>query len=207
MIFSAIALGLSMGCLCLGHCLPILAPLMLSREGATVKDSSLYLGLFLLGKFISYLLFGLIVGVLGQYAIRPIFLQNTIIPVLFLILGIFMILYGLTQNFPHWKLCFATKRHFQNNWSFFVVGFLAGINICPPFLLAASYAFNLKSIAGSVGFFFFFFLATNVFILPLIFSGLASRFNYVRIVARMTAVIAGGWFVYQAGKSLTFLIR
>ncbi|MBL7081685.1 MAG: sulfite exporter TauE/SafE family protein, partial [Candidatus Omnitrophica bacterium] len=90
MIFSAIALGLSMGCLCLGHCLPILAPLMLSREGATVKDSSLYLGLFLLGKFISYLLFGLIVGVLGQYAIRPIFLQNTIIPVLFLILGIFM---------------------------------------------------------------------------------------------------------------------
>ena len=204
MILSALALGLSLGSLCLGHCLPILAPLMLSRKSATVKDSSVYLGFFLLGKFISYLLFGLIVGALGQYSSRLMFLQNTAIPVIFLILGIFMILYGLTQNFPQWKLCFATKGCFQSNWSFFIVGFLAGINICPPFLLAASYAIALKSIVKSVGFFFFFFLGTNVYILPLIFSGLASRFNYVRALARITAVFAGSWFIYLAVRGLMF---
>ena len=67
MILKALALGLSSGIFCLGYCYPILGPIMFSseeRRGWSRAAQSL--GLFLAGRLIAYLIFGLLAGLLGQ---------------------------------------------------------------------------------------------------------------------------------------------
>ena len=206
MILKGLALGFSTGIFCLGFCFPILGPLILSKEEATIKETSLSLILFVFGRLAAYLLFGLFVGILGQYAKEALFFRTTVIPALFVVLGIVMILYGMVQIFPHFSLCRMTQKRFFNSQSFFVIGFLAGINVCPPFLLALSYALSVGEIIKSMIFFLFFFLATTIFFLPFLFSGMISRFEEVRIAARITAMIAGAWFSFL-GLQKIFVLK
>jgi hypothetical protein len=48
-------------------------------------------------------------------------------------------------------------------------------------------------------------LATSVYLLPLFFAGLVSRFSSVRFAGRVAAVLAGVYFLYLAAS--TALIR
>ena len=203
MLLKALALGFSTGLFCLGYCAPILGPLMLSNKNTTLRGSALALGLFISGRLVAYLLFGLCIGLLGHYTKEILFLQRKIIPALFFILGLLMILYGAVEVFGKAGFCARLdKKYFQKGHHLFIIGFLAGINICPPFLLAAAYALSLETVLRSVAFFLFFFLATTVFILPFLFSGAVSRFENVRDAARMTSIIAGIWFIVIAVKRL-----
>ena len=205
MILKAIVLGFSSGIFCLGYCYPVLGPIMLSREERAFKKTALSLGLFLLGRLIAYIFFGALVGFLGRYMKGFPLFKRIIIPALYLVLGCLMILYGMIQNFPRWRLCDIGTRYFQKQNFLFVAGFLAGINLCPPFLLALSYTLGLGQIGKAVLFFIFFFLATSVYVLPFLFSALISRFNSVRAAARFTAIIAGAWFIYLVVKKITLL--
>jgi len=198
MILKALALGFSSGIFCLGHCYPLLAPIMLSREKGAFKKTAISLALFLLGRLAAYIIFGSLVGSLGRSVKGFPLFQRIIIPALFLLLGLLMILYGTIQNFPRWRLCNISAGYFQKQGFLFIAGVLAGINLCPPFLLALSYTLSLGEIGRGVLFFIFFFLATSVYFLPFLFSPLISRFSNVRTAARFTAVISGAWFIYLA---------
>ncbi len=202
MILKALALGFSTGIFCMGFCYPILAPIMLSNKDSNIRLSAISLGLFLSGKLIAYSLFGLIVGLLGKYLVTLPYFQKTILPILYLILGCIMILYGLVQSLPKWRSCSLYKKFFKKPKYLLTIGFLAGINICPPFLLAMSFAISLGGILKSIVFFICFFVATSIFLLPFIFSGFISRFKEVRMAARITAIIVGIWFVYLGIKNL-----
>lgn len=202
MIFKALALGFSTGIFCAGYCFPILGSFMLSKDETTIKDSAVDLGLFVLGRFIAYLFWGLCIGLIGQYTKGILYFQKMVIPGLFIILGGIMVLYGVIHSFPRLKLCNVGKKYFKKPWHLFVAGALAGISPCPPFLLATSYAVTLGEIWKSAVFFLFFFMATTVFLLPFLFSGVISRFKDVRIAARITAIIVGAWFIRLAVKSV-----
>lgn len=76
------------------------------------------------------------------------------------------------------------------------LGFLAGINLCPPFLLAVTTVFDAGGALKGMLFFPVFFVATGIYLLPLLFSGLASRFAVVRFAGRVAAVLAGAYFVF-----------
>jgi sulfite exporter TauE/SafE len=200
MIFSALSLGFSTGIFCLGYCYPVLGPLLLSREKSkgenTIAGSSGAVGLFLLGRFIAYVLFGAVAGLAGKglRANRAVALY--VIPGVFVLLGLSMVSYGVFQNLPHLNICQLLNRHFRHGRFLLLMGFLAGINLCPPFLLAVGYVLNLGEVWRGMLFFVFFFLATSVFLIPFFFSGLLSKFHNVRVAARLTAVAAGLWFVY-----------
>jgi hypothetical protein len=120
-------------------------------------------------------------------------------------LGALLVLYGIVYNVPGWKLCALSTGFVQNRKLFLLLGFLAGINLCPPFLIALSYSLTLGTPWRGMLFFFFFYISTSVFILPFLFSSLISRFHAVRSAARITAVLAGLWFVYLGVKNI-FLI-
>ncbi len=204
MILKALSLGFSSGIFCLGYCYPILAPILLSKETAerkrSFKSSALSLGLFLAGRLVAYALFGVLTGILGAYTKRVAFIHVYILPALFLLLGSAMVFYGISQKLPHWGLCRLTNRYIGDARFLLLAGFLAGINLCPPFLLGLSYALSIGDVGRTVLFFLFFFLATSVFLLPFIFSSLLSSFESVRKAARVTAVAAGIWFIYLAVK-------
>lgn len=198
MILKALALGFSTGIFCLGYCYPLLAPLMLSREEPSFRKTALSLALFLSGRLAAYLLFGTLVGLLGRLVTDISLFRTLILPLLFLLLGVLLVLYGVFKNLPTWRLCLIAGACFEKRELLFLFGFLAGLNLCPPFLLALSFAVSLAQIWKSLLFFLFFFLATSVFLLPFLLSSLLSRFNTVRRAARIVAVISGAWFVYLA---------
>jgi len=202
MIIKALTLGFSTGFFCLGYCIPIVGPFMLSKKDSTLKGSASALGLFIAGRLIAYIIFGLFVGLLGYHTKNMAILHAKVVPVIFILLGCIMILYGAAKILPNHNSCSLSQKYLDRPWHLFALGILAGINICPPFLLALSYAFSLKAVGKSTLFFLLFFVATSVFLLPLLFSGAVSRFKDVRIAARITAIIAGGWFIISALRRL-----
>jgi hypothetical protein len=56
-------------------------------------------------------------------------------------------------------------------------------------------------------FFLVFFLATSVYLLPLFFAGLVSRFSAVRFAGRVAAVLAGLYFLYLAASTAAVRLR
>jgi sulfite exporter TauE/SafE len=194
LVGKALLLGLSTGLFCAGFCVPLVGPLLLSDDrGCTHRDvnrsirhSASRVGLFLAGRLVAYLLFGLVFGALGGALSRVWGIKALLLPLVYAVLGVMMIVYAVVQSFPHVGFCRAVSPRIRSGWYLALVGFLAGINLCPPFLLAVTTVI------------FVFFLATSVYLLPLLFAGLMSRFSAVRFAGRVAAVLAGVYFLYLA---------
>ena len=220
----ALLLGFSTGLFCAGFCVPLVAPLLLSDDrglprlsaeenrGCTrpdanrsIRRSASRVGLFLAGRLVAYLLFGLVFGALGGALSRVWAIKTVLLPLVYAILGVLMIVYAVVQSFPHVGLCRAVSPRIRSGWYVALVGFLAGINLCPPFLLAVTTVMDIGGALQGVLFFFVFFLATSVYLLPLFFAGLVSRFASVRFAGRVAAVLAGVYFLYLAAS--TALVR
>jgi sulfite exporter TauE/SafE len=186
----------------MGFCLPLVGPAMLSRRKPGWRESAASLGLFLVGRLVAYLLFGLAFGALGGVISRVWLVKARLLPALYLLLGLMMIVYGIVQSFPHVGFCRFLDARAQSRWYLLVLGFLAGINLCPPFLLAVTAALDAGGALPGMFFFFIFFLATSIYMLPLLFAGVVARFGAVRFAARVVSVLAGGWFIYLAARTL-----
>lgn len=189
-IFSGFLAGLSTGIYCLGLCLPIFLPVLLSQKRNLGNSFSLILE-FSAGRLSGYLAFGLIIGWLGQQIqSQPIHLLASLINTWS---GILLILYSLgtidkkfCQFLPFTKIKWA-----------FLLGFLTGVNICPPFLASLSYVFNLRSAINSLLYFLFFFLGTSVYLAPSALLGVFTKINWLTKIARISGILAGIYFVAQ----------
>ncbi len=73
-------------------------------------------------------------------------------------------------------------------------GFLTGINVCPPFLLAMSAALSYASIAGSILLFGGFFVGTSFYLILLVPLGLAAKVENIRQIGLITAIMSGVMF-------------
>lgn len=197
----ALVLGLSTGLFCIGFCGPLVGPILLARSRSGVRGSAIGIAVFMSGRLAAYLLFGAATGLLGGAFGRLWPVKAYVLPGLYTVLGLLMILYAIAQSFPHLGFCRFLSPRIESNWYFLLAGFVAGINLCPPFLLAATTAFVAGGALQGMLFFFVFFLATSVYLVPFLFSGLLNRFREVRFAARIAAVAAGLYFVYLAARS------
>lgn len=189
-ISSGYLAGLSVGVYCLGLCLPVFLPILLAQKRNTKKSFGLVIE-FSLGRLVGYLFFGLVFGWLGQ-TIKSNFIHQ-IVSLANLWLGISMILYSLGAI--NQKFCPA--RLFNKlNWTF-LVGFLTGVNICPPFLASLAYVFNLKDALLSLLYFFAFFLGTSTYIVPSAIFGIFTRFSWMQTLAKLSGFLVGFYFVVQ----------
>lgn len=189
-IFSGYLAGLSVGVYCLGLCLPVFLPVLLSQKRNT-KKSFLLVAEFSLGRLLGYLFFGLIFGWFGQL-IKSDFVHLTA-SLANIWLGILMILYSLGTIDK--KFC-AALPFAKIKWPI-LLGFLTGVNICPPFLASLTYVFNLKDALASLAFFFMFFLGTSTYIVPAAILGIFSKYNWLIKIARVSGVLVGIYFVLQ----------
>lgn len=195
----ALALGLSTGLFCTGFCLPLLGPVVLSQAGG-VRRSLGRVALFLAGRLVAYLLFGTLFGLAGGTLGRLVGVKSWLLPSLYGLLGLSLIGYGLVQSFPHVGFCRAFAPRFSSGWYVAALGFLAGINLCPPFLLAVTTVLDVGGALRGALFFLVFFLATSVYLAPMLLAGLAGRLAAVRFGARIAAVVAGGYFIVLAAR-------
>lgn len=183
--------GLSVGVYCLGLCLPIFLPILLSEQ-RTTKKSFLLVFEFSLGRLFGYLTFGLIFGWLGRVVASNLIHQVVALGNLWT--GLLMIVYSLgaiDKNF-----C-AAIPFAKIKWPL-ILGFLTGVNICPPFLASLTYVFTLKDVLSSLFYFAMFFLGTSAYIVPTALFGVFTRFNWTKHLSRVSGVVAGLYFVAQS---------
>ncbi len=77
------------------------------------------------------------------------------------------------------------------------LGFLTGINLCPPFLVAGLRAAELEHLSAALLFFVCFFAGTAVWFLPFLSMGFVQRTPAVVIVARMVAGLLACWYGFS----------
>ena len=194
-ILQAVFAGLSLGIFCLSYCFPFLATFIASKPRELKENSSLIFRL-IFGRLLGYMLFGLIFGYLGEKLQSPIL---TIITDLSLILiSIILILY-LCGLIKQQETCLAQK--FQNR-NALVMGFLMGINFCPPFLVSIPYVFSLHSTLLGVVYFLIFFVVSSVYFLPMIFMGMLAKIKEFQTVARISGFICACIFIIYGSYSI-----
>jgi hypothetical protein len=82
------------------------------------------------------------------------------------------------------------------------LGFLTGLNLCPPFLAASVRAAATHSLPGALIFFAVFFVGTAVWFLPSLAVSALRRFRAVPVVARMTMGALALYYAYLGVVSL-----
>jgi hypothetical protein len=75
------------------------------------------------------------------------------------------------------------------------LGFLTGLNLCPPFVAAGIRAAQLGSMAAAMLFFAVFFLGTSVWFVPFISLGGITRNQAVLTVARMAMALIALYYL------------
>jgi sulfite exporter TauE/SafE len=188
--------GLSMGAFCLTYCLPFLAPFIACEQRALEENAALVLH-FILGRLLGYILFGLIFGFLGEKFHSHDLTLLTDVTLIGVSLVLVFYIVGLLK--PKEKTCPAQGFQSRNALA---MGFLMGINICPPFLLSLTYVFSLHSICKSVGYFLVFFIASSIYFLPVMFLGPLAKIREVKTVARFSGLITAAIFIVYGIYSL-----
>jgi len=194
LVSRALLLGLSAGLFCAGFCLPVIGPALLAGEPRGFRDSARSLGLFLVGRLVGYLLFGFLFGLLGGRLTLVGQARAFLLPAAYLLLGLLLVLFGLVRTLPHLGPCRLIRPRLESRWCLFAVGCLTGVNFCPPFLLAVSAAVDAASPWKGLVFFAVFFVATSVYLAPLLAAGAVARSESLRFAGRVASVLAGVWF-------------
>jgi len=201
-------LGLSTGAVCVAYCGPVLIPYLMSESGG-LKRSYILVGVFLSGRLAAYLLTAILAGIIGQSVVQQSETRTLFMGIAYMILSAMLVAYGL---YRFKEICLghtvkANPEEKSGRKSFlmpFTGGFLTGINICPPFLLAITGAIDSGTMMGSILFFLAFFAGTSVFFLPMPVAGMFRRQHVLRIIGKFAALIAGFLYFY---KGLILLIR
>ena len=189
-IIQPLLAGLSMGLFCATTCLPFIAPYLVAEQ-RNARGTAGALIQFILGRLVGYVLFGALFGWLGERLTGAAFNLFTLISLI--LLSVLLIFYAVGLMKPSWALCGMTawpRRRVP-----LLMGFLMGVNICPPFLMSVAYVFTLHSTFKGIVYFLVFFVATTLYFLPLFFLGFLSKLHEFRVVARISAVLVGLLFV------------
>lgn len=192
-------LGLSTGFYCFTSCLPALVPYMLS-EGRSAWRANFILFLeFLAGRFLAYLSFAVIVSALGKVA-QP-YLPSWAAPLAMVLAAVFMLCFlffsRASRSAGGCPAGFAPLfRRLP-----LALGFMTGLNICPPFVAGFVRLAGLADIGAGLLYFTGFFTATSLFMLPALAP---TPFLNARVkqIGRMTLFIAGVWYLFLGLKGL-----
>ncbi len=198
-IISPFLAGLSVGLFCLGYCVPFVAPFMVAEGRSGKKDVSVILK-FIFGRFLGYVLFGAVVGFVGERFQGD--MMNFAMSAAMMVLSLTIIIYGLgLLNAGRFKFCAAISK--QAGGFPLLMGFLMGFNLCPPFLMSVFYVATLHSVLKGVVYFIFFFIGTSLYFLPLFFLTFLNRLKEFQLVGRISAIVVGAlFFIYSVYNML-----
>jgi sulfite exporter TauE/SafE len=204
----ALVLGLATGPVCLASCGPVVLPWMLAQpEG--VRAHGRQLSVFLAARLAGYLVFATAVWYAGATIPRTWSGRSWIFGGIELLLAVALVVYAV--GWPR-RRCAAAERGSElvqigerpreRRKGALALGFLTGINLCPPFLIAGVRAAQQASLLAALVFFVFFFVGTAVWFLPFLSLGLVRRAPAVVTVARMIAVLLACWYLFSGASIL-----
>jgi len=197
----ALALGFGSGPVCLASCGPVLLP-WLGAEPRDLRTTSRWLGIFLGGRLGGYLSFAVAAWAAG-WAI-PLNART-------LVFGLanfgLAALLGISACFPS-RPCLREREVSQARLyqigrverfrppTAATLGFLTGLNLCPPFVTAGVRAAATHSLTGALVFFALFFVGTSVWFVPALAVSRLRRSSLVPTVARITMAVLAIYYAY-----------
>ena len=202
-VAEALALGFGSGPICLASCGPVLLP-WLGTEPRELRATGRLLALFLGGRLAGYLAFAVVAWAAG--AAIPIDPRTRTLVFGLANFGLAALL-GISVFLPH-RHCGMAKAERQPRLyqigspgrfrppAALALGFMTGLNLCPPFVTAGVRAAATRSLPGAVLFFAVFFLGTAVWFLPSLAVSSLRRFSAVLTVARMTMGALAIYYAY-----------
>jgi len=194
-VIEGFSLGVSSGIYCLSSCIVFFLPYMFSEARQGIKNNFFLLLEFLFGRLCAYLIFALMISFLAQRYKE--FIQPSFLSFALIFSSLLMIIYALVKNLPALKIC----QRIHSFWVFrripFILGFLLGINICPPFLLGLVKLIEIANIFLGVVFFLSFFLATCLYTLFLLFFAGFTHIQRLQNIARLVSLLVGLWFLFN----------
>ncbi|MDY6877386.1 MAG: sulfite exporter TauE/SafE family protein [Chloroflexota bacterium] len=192
-------LGLANGTTCLAFCAPALIPFLM-HEGQTVRQNLVTLAKFLGGRLGGYTLFGLLAWATGSLLLRAANYQSLVIGAAYVGLAALLLVAVLRKKGPAGACAFEGAQAKLSRWPALLpvgMGFLAGLKVCPPLLLAFTEAASTGTLTGSLVLFLTFFLGTSIYFIPLSFLGAFTRVTALRIVGQFAAVIVALYYLYS----------
>lgn len=189
-------LGLSTGPYCLGACAPFMVPYLFAEGRAGWRANLRIIGEFLLGRLLAYLLFGALVGWVSAW-LHPHLSQRAAAWALGAT-AVCMLGYALIKELPRWRPCAWLARRLPMTRLPIVLGFLIGINVCPPFLVAVARLLQLGQLAGGIIFFLGFFAGTTLYTLPLLSLSPLTRHARFQQIGMLAALVVSGYFLLTA---------
>jgi sulfite exporter TauE/SafE len=199
----ALALGFGAGPVCVAYCGPVLLPWL----GAELRDlgtTGRLLAIFLGGRLAGYMAFAVVAWAAGLAI--PVDLRTRTLIFGLANFGLAALL-GFSACFPR-RACAKSpdERHprlYQIGTAdrfrppvALTLGFLTGLNLCPPFVAAGVRAAATHSLPGALAFFALFFAGTSVWFLPSLAMTPLRRFSVVPVVARMTMGALAIYYAY-----------
>jgi sulfite exporter TauE/SafE len=189
-----VLLGFSSGPACLASCGPVLLP-WLAAEKRRVAETMRLLAVFLAGRFAGYLVFAVAAWAAGAA------LPAAGHPVLYGLvhLGIAGVLAWQAVHLARaekracGEKCLGCR---SRSGTPAALGFLTGVTLCPPFLVATARAAETGSLALSVAFFALFFAGTAAWFVPLATVGWLRRLESLGQVARLVMLILALYYAY-----------
>lgn len=199
-----LVLGLSTGIFCMGYCAPVILPYLHARDRPGWKGKALPVLIFAIGRLVAYMAFGTLLGWLGAYLTGP---ESRIgLTIAFLLLSLILMSYGLSLNWPRFNLCQRLVRFSETRYFPLLLGIFTGLNVCPPFLLAADRALQHGHPWEGMWLFLAFYFGTIIYLAPFVFTQLLSRMEWVRSLAQMVALGTGVAFTIMALVQLITLL-
>ena len=207
----ALVLGLATGPVCLATCGPVVVPWMLVQPQG-VRGHSRQLFLFLAARLAGYLVFACAVWLVGSaipHALPHAILhastgRSWLMGGIQLLLAAALVVYA--AGWPH-RRCVAAKTAgalvqigetaVPKRSGALALGFLTGINLCPPFLVAGVRAAQLAHLSAALIFFVCFFAGTAIWFFPFLSLGFLKRTPAIVTVARMVAVLLACWYGFS----------
>jgi len=191
----------------MASCGPVLVPPLLAEQGG-LRLSAHYLVTFLGARFAGYLLFAAIAWEFGALVAVPPASRLAVVGVVHLLLAGALLWYAYSlgrarhPSSPGSELVTigATRKRSLSGPA--ALGFLTGLSLCPPFVVAGVRAAEMRSVAAALLFFAVFFVGTCVWFVPLLVLGWTRRSEAVTTVARMAMALIAFYYFYLGSVTL-----
>ena len=199
----ALALGFGSGPVCVASCGPVLLP-WLGAEPRDLGTTGRVLANFLGGRLAGYLAFAVVAWAAGLAI--PLDLRTRTLVFGLANFGLAALL-GFSAFFPRRGCANAPDEQHTRLYQIgaadrfrppaaLTLGFLTGLNLCPPFVAAGVRAAATHSLPGALAFFALFFAGTSVWFLPSLAVSPLRRFSALPLVARMTMAALAVYYAY-----------
>lgn len=186
------SLGLATGVYCLGACGPILAPYLLAEGAEGAAAHGRMLAEFLAGRLAAYLAFAVAVSLWG--ARHPSAGSGPLAAAGLLVSGLLMLVYAVVKNAPRLSFCAPLARSRALRRLPAALGFLVGINVCPPFAAGLVRLLSLSGPLAAAAYFAAFFAGTTIYMLPFMACAPLARWQRLRTIAALASGLSGLWF-------------